>query len=111
METAIYGVIDGALRGELTQAELDRARKQIRALLAYNKESITNQAFKMAYFEHVAGDPQWHERAGERLLTITLDDVHRAAQKYLRPSQRTVGYFIPTNADDQIDESALEEIA
>ncbi|HRE48353.1 MAG TPA: pitrilysin family protein [Aggregatilineales bacterium] len=111
VETAIYGVIDGALRGELTQAELDRARKQIRALLAYNKESITNQAFKMAYFEHVAGDPQWHERAGERLLTITLDDVHRAAQKYLRPSQRTVGYFIPTNADDQIDESALEEIA
>ncbi|MBE2195538.1 MAG: insulinase family protein [Anaerolinea sp.] len=96
IEADLEAVLSKAVQGELTQAELERARKQIRALQAYSAESISSQAFRLAYFEHVAGGFEWVESAHEHLLAVTLEDIHEVARKYLKPSTRTVGYFIPT---------------
>ncbi len=54
----------------------------------------------LAYYEHVVGDYNWFLTFEERLRAITLDDVHEVAQQYLRPSQRTVGWFVPTQNED-----------
>jgi zinc protease len=99
VEAALFVEFDKAIRGEITQAELDKAKKQARALFAYSGETVTNQAFMLAYYEHVTGDYDWFLTFEERLRAITLDDVHEVAQKYLRPSQRTVGWFVPTAPD------------
>jgi zinc protease len=103
VEAAILAEIDKAINGEITQAELDKALKQARALLAYSSETVTNQAFWLAYFEHVAGDHNWLYHLDERLRKVTLQDLQTVAKTYLHPSQRTIGWFIPTASDEEMD--------
>jgi len=59
VEAALLAEIDKLHNGDATQAELDKARKQARALFAYSTETVTGQAFWLAYFEHVAGGHEW----------------------------------------------------
>lgn len=85
--------------GEVSQAELDKAKKQARALFAYGTESVTGQAFWLAFAENFAGY-SWYEDYLSRLDAVTLDEVQDAAARYLRRSQRTVGWFIPVDEGD-----------
>ncbi len=104
VEAALFAEIDKAINGEITQEELDKAKKQARALFAYSGETVTNQAFMLAYYEHVTGSYDWFLTFEERLRTITLEDVHEVAQKYLQPRQRIVGWFVPTEpTSDEIE--------
>ncbi|MGJ3238160.1 MAG: M16 family metallopeptidase [Anaerolineae bacterium] len=90
----------------ITRQELDRARKQARAAFAYSTESVTNQAFWLAQ-SALLGDLNWYDHFIERLNAVTLDDVQSAAQRYLIPRRRVVGWLIPTGTDG-IDD--LEEL-
>ncbi|MBN1667412.1 MAG: insulinase family protein [Anaerolineales bacterium] len=79
-----------------TVEEVARAVKQARALFAYGSESITNQAFWLGFTEMFA-TYEWFERYLERLETVTPEAVQRVAQIYLRPQNRILGTYIPTN--------------
>jgi len=96
VEAVIMTEIDKLRTGEIAQAELDKARKQARALFAYSGETVTSQAYWLAYFEHVAGGYGWLSRFEDEVMSVTLDDVQQVAQRYFSPDQRTVGWFIPT---------------
>ena len=43
------------------------------------------------------GSYTWFETYIERLMTVTLDEVQHVAAKYLKPSNRTVGWYVPQN--------------
>ena len=88
--------IDRLRSGDLTEAELNRVKKQARALFAYSTERVTMQAFWLAFTENVESY-DWFENYVANLEAVTLDDVKEAAAHYLRPQNRTVGYFIPTD--------------
>lgn len=106
VEAALFAELDRARAGDITQAELDKARKQARALFAYSTETVTNQAFWLAYFEHIAGSYEWFLNFEDRLRAVTLEDIHEAARQYLDPRQRTVGWFIPTEGGEEDDDEA-----
>lgn len=103
VERAILGEIDRVLAGDITQAELDRAKKQTRALIAYSTERVTAQAFWLAFCENFASY-DWFETYNDRLQNVTLEAVHDVAQRYLRPQARTVGYFVPTAPDESSED-------
>jgi zinc protease len=79
-------------------AEITRAIKQARALFAYGSENITNQAFWLGHAEMFAAY-SWFLTYLEKLAKVTPADLQRAAQKYLRPQNRVVGTYIPTEAE------------
>lgn len=83
----------------ITETELARACKQARALFAYGTEGVTNQAFWLALAESIAGY-EWFENYVNRLAAVTTDDVQRVAQTLLRPQNRIVGWFVPTDEDE-----------
>ena len=74
--------------------KLAKAIKQARALFAYGSESVTNQGFWYGWSE-VFADYHWFETYLDRLAAVTVEDVQRVAQKYLRRSNRTVGVYLP----------------
>ena len=78
------------------QEELQRAIKQTRALFAYGGESITNQAFWMGFSEMFA-KYEWVTDYLKNLEAVTPEDVQRAAQTYLQPQNRLVGFYHPQN--------------
>jgi zinc protease len=87
------------LQEELTpQAEITRAIKQARALFAYGSENITNQAFWLGYaemFDHY----DWFLNYLEKLAKVTPIELQKTALKYLRPQNRVVGIYHPTDAE------------
>jgi zinc protease len=75
--------------------DLQRAVKQARALFAYGSESITNQAFWIGFSEMFA-TYDWFKSYLEKLEAVSPEDVQTAAQKYLRPQNRILGTYLPT---------------
>jgi zinc protease len=99
VEAALDAEIDRLRAGDVTEAELARVKKQARALFAYSSERVSTQGFWLAFSENFASY-EWFENYLKNLEAVTLDDVRAAAAKYLRPQNRTVGYFIPTAPED-----------
>ncbi len=82
--------------------ELLRALKQAKALFAYASESTTNQAFWMGFAE-MLDSYDWFQNYLEMLSRVTPQDILQVAQTYLRPQNRVLGIFIPTNENTAQD--------
>jgi zinc protease len=106
VEAAFHVEIERMRRGEVSEAELVRAKKQARALFAYGSERVTNQAFWLAFSANF-NSPDWYLDYVSRLEAVTLDDVLRVAAAYLRPQNRVVGWLVPTGEDDYDDDEAF----
>jgi len=109
VEAALDEQINRLLNENITQKELDKAHKQARALFAYSTERVTSQAFWLAFAENF-DSYTWFDQYIARLEAVTIEDVREVAQKYLRPQNRTVGWFVPTNGNgsDMVDEGDEE---
>jgi predicted Zn-dependent peptidase len=46
-------------------------------------------------FSEIFADYAWFENYIANLSTVTVEDVQRVAQKYLRRSNCTVGWYVP----------------
>lgn len=77
------------------QEDVDRAVKQARALFAFGSESITNQAFWMGYAE-IFDTYDWFLNYLDCLAEVTPQEVQRITQTYLRPGNRVLGVYRPT---------------
>jgi zinc protease len=94
VEAAFDREVDRMVNEPVQAAELAKAIKQAKALFAYGSESVTNQGFWYGWSE-VFADYRWFETYLDRLAAVTVEDVQRVAQKYLRRAQRVVGYYLP----------------
>lgn len=110
VEQVIYAEIDRLCSGDVTDAELTRAKKQARALFAYSTERVTMQAFWLAFAENFSSHTWFPDYVGN-LEAVTLNQLIAVARRYLRPQNRVVGFFIPTEADETDPESEIEEEA
>ncbi len=108
VEAAFGAQIERAAASDITEAELIRAKKQVRALFAYSTERVTMQAFWLAFAESF-DSYEWFPNYVKRLEAVTLEDVHRVAQTYLIPQNRTVGWLVPLGGDDFEDEEGDDE--
>ena len=98
-EEGFERLIAGLTETPITQAELDKAKKQARAAFAYATEGATGQARWLGYAENL-GDYRLFSEFVERLEAVTLTDVQDVAGRYFIPSQRTVGRFIPIEVEN-----------
>jgi zinc protease len=99
VQAALDIELDRVCTGDITQADLDKAKKQARALFAYGTESISGQAFWLAFSENFSSYT-WYENYLDSLEAVTLDDVREVAHRYMRRSQRTVGWFVPVDGQE-----------
>jgi zinc protease len=94
VEDALLSELDAVSENSITVDELEKAIKQSKAQFAYALEESTNQAYWLGWTE-LLDSYTWFERYIERLSAVTIEDVQRVAQRYLRPANRTVGLYVP----------------
>ena len=94
VETVLLEELDRVVRDGITDAELTKAKTQLKARLVFDNDSITNIAHQFGYFETIAGLDVFLEMPS-RIAAVVLDDVVRAAHAILCPSNRTIGWFDP----------------
>ena len=78
----------------VTPHELAKAKRQLRARLVFEQDSITNIAHQLGYFETIASW-RYFPAIGEQIDRVTLDQVGQAAATRLKASNRTTGLFEP----------------
>ena len=94
VEAALTAEVAKIQQGGIAESELARARKQMRAQVAYGGESVTNQAMQLGMWEAL----DTYRRVDtllDELAAVSADDVRRVAQTYLTANRRTVGHFVP----------------
>lgn len=107
VEAAILAELQRATGGEIREDEFEKARKQAKALFAYDSESVSSQGFWLGFAETLVGDYEWFDDFLNKLMAVTLDDVHRVAADVFDPRKRTVGWYVPTGngvAGDEVKE-------
>ena len=104
--TAMEGVpledVQGAAAAEIERVrnegvradEVARAKRQLRARLVFENDSVTNIAHQIGYFETVAG-PDYFAAMQSRIDAMTADEVSQVARRRLAPTGRTTGWFRP----------------
>ncbi len=94
VEAALNAEMERILAGPISAEELQTALKQSKAQFAYSSESVTNQGFWLG-LSSVMADTDWFESFLDRLASVTVQDLHRAANTYLTRRNRTVGHYVP----------------
>jgi zinc protease len=93
-EAALLEALADVERDGITDAELVKAKAQLRARLVFDNDSVTNIAHQIGYYETIASVDLFTASPG-RIAAVTLDEVAAAARAILAPSNRTVGWFEP----------------
>jgi zinc protease len=94
VEEAANAEIERVRVSGLTEAEVERAKRQLRARLVFENDSVTNVAHQIGYFETVVG-PGYLDAIGEGVAAVTPAQVADVAARRLAAEGRTVGSFRP----------------
>jgi zinc protease len=78
----------------LTEAEVEKAKQQIIAQMAYSRDGTFNIAMQMAEAEAIA-DWRFYKDYEANISRVTTAEIQRVARLYFTEDNRTVGHFIP----------------
>ncbi|SDY53672.1 pitrilysin family protein [Nitrosomonas sp. Nm33] len=106
----LINTIESLAAHPITAEELERARtrllNEIEQLLADTRK------FSITLTEYIAmGDWRLLFLHRDRIKQVTLDEVQHAANNYFKPSNRTLGLFIPTSTLDRAEIPAVPDVA
>ena len=87
---------------DLGDGEAEKAKRQIAAQVAYERDGTHNVAMQMSEAEAVA-DWRFYNTYAANVARVTAEDVRRAAAAYFREDTRTVGHFIPKSGGAEAD--------
>jgi zinc protease len=94
VEAAAVEALERVRIAGIEPEELARAKRQLRARLVFETDSVTNIAHQIGYFATVAG-PDYLGEMQSRIDAVTLEQVWDVATRRLGSSTRTVGWFRP----------------
>jgi zinc protease len=106
--TALEGVALGSLEAAALEAverlretgvdavEMARAKRQLRARLVFENDSVTNIAHQLGYFETVVG-PDFFASLQQSIDAVTSEQVWDVARRRFGSTTRTTGWFKPVS--------------
>lgn len=94
-EKLIYEEIDLIQKEPIADWELEKVRMLDRHDRASQLQSTISRAIQLAQYATAYNDPGLINTVGEKISSVTKDDVQHVAQTYLKPSNRTVVLTMP----------------
>jgi len=107
---ALLATLESVKTSPISETEVDRVRA--RALNDFERVLNNPTSFGTSISESIAsGDWRLFFLERDRWRTLTAADVQRVAVAYLKPSNRTVGEFLPDAKPDRAPEQVAVDIA
>jgi zinc protease len=117
VEQAIYEEIERLKNQPITDAELEKAKRQIEADLVLGNEEPLQQAILLGQYETIAFSESIAEESRgyhyldsllDRMRQVSAADVARVTRKYFTAENRTVGFLInETPTEGAEDDAAI----
>ncbi len=107
---AILQTIDDLAKNPPTAEEFERARQKL--LKGIELSLNSSDRIGLTLSEYIAqGDWRLYFLRRDRLKKLTPEDLKRVATAYLKPSNRTLGLFIPTPTPDRAEIPPRPDVA
>ena len=109
-QEVLLQVLEGVKAQPITEAEVTSAKQSLSKesdLDANDTAKLTIQLTEAM----AAGDWRLYFLRRDRIEKVTVADVQAAAEKYLKPTNRTLGRFIPTDTIDRTEIPAKLDVA
>jgi zinc protease len=95
-------VVEGLKQDKVRAEEIARARTSL--LNDFEKTQLDTGTLVRSLSEYIAmGDWRLFFLYRDRLRKVTLEDVQRVAEQYLKPANRVLGEFVPTERPDRAE--------
>jgi zinc protease len=102
--------VQGVLTRPITGEEVERAKAALAKQIELSFSNSASIALQLSEWASM-GDWRLFFLYRDRLAQVTADDVNRVAQTYLKPDNRTVGLFYPTDAPARAEVPDLPDVA
>jgi len=109
-EKTMLATLDGLAANPITTEEVDRAKTKFLKNIELNLNSPDRVGIELSEWIG-AGDWRLFLLNRDRVKSLKADDVQRVALAYLKPSNRTVGLFLPTQKPDRAEVPATPDVA
>ena len=104
----MMATLDAAGKSDFTAEEVDRAKNEIMKQIELSFNS--SESVGLAMSEYIGmGDWRLWFITRDRIKAVTKEDVKRVAAHYLKPDNRTIGLFIPTENPDRSEIPAVPD--
>ncbi len=110
VERAIFAELDKIASKPVTDAELAKVLKQARSQFVYATDGVMNRGYWLGELEIVASY-KMYDALLEGIASVTKADVRRVAEKYLTETNRTVGWFVPSDGAPKRAKSSAKKRA
>ena len=117
-EGAVESAIDGRIQGLLAQfgeggkdstALLEKARQQVLRELIFDVQTTEDAAHQLAFFAGLDALKVLQELP-KALQLVGVQDVHRVLNRYLGAEKRTIGWYVPTAAEEPVEKQAASSV-
>ena len=95
----IFGIIDNVKLGNITEAEIEKAKNIVETETYYSRESIENISGEIGYSMLYWGNLDNLDTYVENIKKVTKKDVIKAAQKYLKEDNYYLSKVISKNTN------------
>lgn len=99
LERAVFNEIEYIQKYGVTDEELITAKKMIEQDTYYSRESISNIASELGYVTALTGSTEFYTDYLQNIKKVSVQDVRKAAQKYLGISRSAVSIVLPKNSE------------
>ncbi len=109
VEKTMLGVIDGVVKEPPSKDEVERAKARLLKNIELAFNNSQQIAINLSEWQSM-GDWRLQFLFRDRIKNVTPEDVARVAKLYLKPSNSTIGRFIPTAAPDRTEIPATPNV-
>lgn len=103
-EAALMEELERFLLGDIDTRELEKAKNGLEAAFLRGLADVGSRARQLGHHRATVGDFKEFWREGERLASITADEVLLAARDVLRPERLVTAVAVPDGTSDEGDE-------
>jgi zinc protease len=104
VDDAARALVDEALRlarEEVSPEELGKSRNMLESDRIFDRETVQGYARKLGFFASIADDLAFETRYFDRLARLTVADLRRVAERYLRVSTMSLFVQIPESRSER----------
>ena len=106
IEKGIFESFELLERDSITETDLERVKAGLETGFYNQLQGILNKSFQLAFYDVFAGDAGYVEQHISRIQAVTIDDVWRVYNKYIKNKPYVVTSFVPKGQLDLVVEGS-----